>query len=276
MCSVCRVRAGTKRRLLVQRCGGAGTKWANDDGQPMPGRRATLNLAAEPSRKHTLRKSGNVIWCGTCGSLAETKAVQLASHCRGPPPSRLGSGGLRQQFVALRAGTHPVSGQQLPPTTRMDGTPIGATIGYARLAGTGTLNRDELFREYVPEVFPTACPVAGGANAKMKERLRLGRIRLKEGSQQRRMRMAARKVREQQADQVIATFGRDESEDEDGEARRFWEELACSPVAVGSSAVADRLAHVGSLDQVVDQGWRQGCRAADRVSRLKLLQANLG
>ena len=274
MCSVCRVRAGTKRRLLIQRCGGAGTKWANGDGQPVPGRQATLNLAVEQPRRHTLRKSGNVIWCGTCGSFAETKAVQLASHCKGPPPTRLGGGGLRQQLVALRANDHPVSGQRLPPTTHMDGTPVGATIGYARLTGTASGCRDELFREYVPEVFPPACPVAGGASAKMKEHLRLGRIRLKEGSQKRQLKLAARKARKQQADQVIATFGREESEDDDDEARRFWEELPCDPIAADGSTVADRLDHVGSLDQVVDHGWRQGCRPTDRLSRLKLLQAN--
>ena len=64
------------------------------------------------------------------------------------------------------------------------------------------------------------------------------------------------------------------SEDDDDEARRFWEELPCDPIAADGSTVADRLGHVGSLDQVVDHGWRQGCRPTDRLSRLKLLQAN--
>ena len=62
MCSVCRIRTGTKRRLRIQKCGGAGSKWSDGAGQAVAGRRsAQVFKADEQSRKHAPRRSGNLI-----------------------------------------------------------------------------------------------------------------------------------------------------------------------------------------------------------------------
>ena len=61
----------------------------------------------------------------------------------------------------------------------------------------------------------------------------------------------------------------DESDDDDLEARRFWEELAESPVVFGVGTKVDKLAHVSSLSELKDQGWRRGCKVAGRLSRLQ-------
>ena len=83
-CTSCRVRSGTKAKLLRQRCTGEPKAWdktvaatrAND------GSNGTGNSAADEGRKHDLRKSGLVLWCAVCGSFAESKAVNLTSKCR--------------------------------------------------------------------------------------------------------------------------------------------------------------------------------------------------
>ena len=103
----------------------------------------------------------------------------------------------------------------------MDGTKIGAMNGYARRLADDTHAQDETFREYVLEEFPPAKPVESGASAKAKERLRLGRIRLKEGMHRRQARLSTKAARKQQAARVIESFMHDESDDDDLEARSF-------------------------------------------------------
>ena len=81
--------------------------------------------------------------------------------------------------------------------------------------------QDENLREYIPEEFPPAKPVESGASAKVKERLRLGRIRLKEGTHRRQARVSTRAARKQQVARVIESFMHDESDDDDLEPAGF-------------------------------------------------------
>jgi hypothetical protein len=79
--------------------------------------------------------SGDVVWCSTCGSYADGKAVGLAAPCAGPP-AKNGYGGMWGQLRKLRNGKHPRSGALLaPPVSEFSGAFSGVasqhTLGTA-------------------------------------------------------------------------------------------------------------------------------------------------
>ena len=64
--------------------------------------------------KHNLMRSGDVIWCNTCGSFGALRGRGLAQSCAGPVP-KFTEGGRSQQLRRLRAGYHPKDRYRLPP-----------------------------------------------------------------------------------------------------------------------------------------------------------------
>ena len=132
ICSVCRVTSSVKAKLETQSCNKAGKTWGAADG-----------------RQHSVRKSGLITWCGTCGAWAETRARRLTAACLGPPSLSTG-GGRRAQLNKLRAGLHPVSLCRLPEALWPNGTPVIGNGKYARLRASGEQEKPEGFKLYVP------------------------------------------------------------------------------------------------------------------------------
>ena len=58
-------------------------------------------------------RSGDVIWCNTCGSFGALRGRGLAQSCPGPVPLSM-EGGRAQQLRRLRAGFHPKDRYRLP------------------------------------------------------------------------------------------------------------------------------------------------------------------
>ena len=198
VCSVCRTRAAKKGRLISKHCKGNTVKsWASGEGGGVGGARG-----GSEGRGHQLRKSGMILWCNTCGAFAESRADRLRTGCLGAPPRQHGSGGVRCQLNRLRAGRHPVTNQQLPAATHVDGTAV-VVSGYARL--TGRVVADDGFIPYAPEVRNRSTTTTG-ATAAEKIGLRRGRILLKEACVVREARRKRRQASQQEANAIIESF----------------------------------------------------------------------
>ena len=200
------MRSKIKSKLAAKKCGGSNTKpWSKCEGRA---------AGALEGRKHSLLKSGTVLWCAVCGSFAESKASRLGKQCKGPPPKQLGSGGVRSQLNRLRASLHPVTLERLPQAVLADGGSLIGAGTYSRLKTSPTQSG---FAPYQPEVFPLLqAPARLGKSAVTKIKLRLARIKL-ESKIRRKMRV------EEEAADAIATFVNEPSDDE--ESRQFWHGL---------------------------------------------------
>ena len=136
---------------------------------------------------HDIVKSGSIIWCRRCGCYADARVLSgILGACKGPPP-RDQYGGRGGQLKRLRAGIHPRTFQPLPPTTKIDGSPLEGSKRYDRRdqvnearspaeVGATATGGDSLFVAYVPKVFEQAKPVQG-KTAKEKMAERLARVR---------------------------------------------------------------------------------------------------
>ena len=171
LCTTCRCRSATRRKLATTRCGGPRTKSqfrANHSADVVPG---------STDRRHWLIESGTVQWCGTCGCFAESRNTRrMSAACPGPPPRGGTQGGVRQQLMKLRAGVHPVTGRRLPMAIDSDGSALQGEGRYMRLHARTALN--DTFAQYVPEELPLPKPSLG-QSAHMKRQLMLERIRSK-------------------------------------------------------------------------------------------------
>ena len=154
---------------------------------------------------HTLYKSGNLVWCGTCGAFAETRANRLQKYCV-PPPEQYGSGGVRSQLNRLRAGLHPVTRCRLPLTTWADGSAVAGTRGYLRKTG-GTEMVDDKFVPYVAEEVRVVEQVpSAGKSSKDKWRLMRGRVLLKMASAARAAKIERRNEESRKAADLVESF----------------------------------------------------------------------
>ena len=77
--------------------------------------KARSNAAADDQTfvRHNLMRSGNVIWCNTCGSFGALRGRGLTRSCPGPAPVNT-EGGRTQQLKRLREGYHPKDRYRLP------------------------------------------------------------------------------------------------------------------------------------------------------------------
>ena len=131
-----------------------------------------------------MRKSGHILWCGICGSFAETRASGLTGTCDGTPSQQHGVGRSRLNWLNnLRAGIHPVTFARLPEATKVNGEPLQGDGVYARLKQTSSEVTPENFVRYVPELFPAPRPPLNGRTAVDKKRQMLGRVKFKEASE---------------------------------------------------------------------------------------------
>ena len=183
------MRSVNKKRLLIRRCQGEKQGFRSPYGKP-----------------HSLLMSGNIIWCGVCGSFTESRIGRLKSMCRGPPPQQMGSGGVRAQLQRLRAGKHPVTMQELPQTKWVDGTPVRSVSGYLRRDGREEV--DEGFIKYTPVDLPDPKPRPCNEDVEAEHRRRLlhGRVRMKAGSKAREDRKRRKAKATEEAQWLIRVF----------------------------------------------------------------------
>ena len=88
MCTMCRKRSAVRWKLATKRCEGSSCKGWTSAGNAKGG------PEGKASKGHTLFKSGTLLWFGTCGAFAETRANRLQKICVGPPPSSMELEGL--------------------------------------------------------------------------------------------------------------------------------------------------------------------------------------
>ena len=171
VCTVCKERSMARRKLAAKRCRQIKDRWMTAAGG------GGADERNDGMRRHVLRVSGTVTWCGVCGAFAETRARRLLSSCNGPP--RFGAGGPRAQLLYLRVSIHPVTHKRLPQATWCDGSAIEGTGMYQRRLGSTEGDQAEGFTLYSLEAFPTPQPPEG-RSAATKRRNLLSRIRLRE------------------------------------------------------------------------------------------------
>ena len=249
-CYQCKARAATKGKLASQLCqGGNGKKWAG----------LALHTAASvpgggQGKNHSLMRAGSILWCGTCGCFAETRASGLAGKCTGTPPAQLGSGGRKAQLTRLQSGLHPVTLSRLPAATWANGDPLRGEGKYSRLKAEVGHSEDPNFKPYLPIDWPSAEP-SGGKSASEKTRLRHGRIKCKEASERRAAGVARRRAREDELQELIATFIGEPNpnksrrvEVEDRESEAFWMGMDCDDTK--QMGKADIFRHISNTPRV--------------------------
>jgi len=217
VCVKCRGRTSSWMKMATTSC--------NPDGAKAWARKAPL----EDGRRHNILTSGSVLWCGTCGCFAESRARRLLQRCTGPPPVSQGSGGLRQQLLKLRAGIHPVSGSRLPPAYDENGNVASGCGKYLRLNGQEGERTN--FVPYEPEVF-TLKSKAGSSSDEKRRRV-LGRIRCSIASEKRKVRKAKQDAARLEANDLIQSFiigsdvrlVGDDLEDDNHSNKAFWNSL---------------------------------------------------
>ena len=136
------------------------------------------------------------------------------------------------------------------------------------LKQTGEVGEPSNFVQYAPEVLAIPRPQLSGKTAGEKRRLMLGRIKLKQGSEARRVRKLRRKAAAVEAQNLYNEFVCDQEgeeaepcqvcEAEDKLDEEFWHELA---------EVKPRPAHIGSHDKKPHEGF-QGVVRLSRMQRL--------
>ena len=183
-CSVCKCTSASRAKLAEKRCSGSAVvRWAEKSA-------ALFELGTEIGPGHLKLLSSNVLWCGTCGAYADTKARGMATPCKGAPKRGKHYGGAWGQLQKLLRGRHPRTGVALQSPTLEDGTPWQPTGVYARRDG-----HDETFREdffgglvsdgfvpYIPAPPPPPPRPREGKTAKEKMAERLLRVRAKEAA----------------------------------------------------------------------------------------------
>ena len=157
-------------------------------------------------KQHAMRKSGHILWCGICGSFAETRASGLVGTCEGTPSQQHGVGRSRlNRLNNLRAGLHPVTFARLPEATKVNGEPLQGDGVYARLKQTSSEVTPEGFVKYIPEVFAPP-PRLSHRTADEKMRQRLGRVKLKEAIEARRVRKSRKAEAKREARILYENF----------------------------------------------------------------------
>ena len=250
ICTVCKIRTTKRQRLSMKKCQGYCEKTAINMGK-----------GDDQDRLHSLLKSGTLTWCGICGAFSESRVGRLKLTCKGPPPRQLGSGGVRAQLERLRAGKHPVTMLPLPPTTRIDGTPVNAGARYSRLVGRAEVG--DGFIPYVPgePISPIAVPAEVGTERR--KRLLHGRVRMKQAAEARQSKKRRRAVRQAETFQLIESFVKGSNDEvcqicePEDEHRTFWQTL-------GMNSTADRLAGI----PVDKPAFKQYTVKPSRVMRL--------
>ena len=176
-CMTCKTRTACRKKLAVLRCiSSAAERWTEAQGDSSHGRR------------HAMRRSGPIDWCGVCGCFAETRASGLKGFCKGLPSQQLGIGhSSLDRLNNLRAGLHPVIFTQLPEATQLNGEALQGDGVYTRLMQPNGGAEPENFIRYTPELFPAPRPQLNGSTAAEKSRQMIGRIRSKEASEIRRL-----------------------------------------------------------------------------------------
>ena len=227
ICTKCKARSTSRLNLATSKCGGIGVK-------PLAMVAAAVkSKPAEGGRRHVLIEAGSVQWCDICGTYAESRtSKRMAGVCLGPPPAAAGKGGMRQQLMALKAGKHPVTGYCLPsPSGNV--APVGNGT-YAMLKPT--ISYDDSFVPYVPEQFGEPQP-AKGESAERKRWLLLGRLRCKQGMEERRRKRLRRKEAKSEVRELIRSFCDDgadalatsesmcEAAADDASDEEFWKSL---------------------------------------------------
>ena len=171
---MCHKRSAKRWRLTTKKCEGKSSKeWSRAE-------RAKGSDEVKTMKGHTLFKSGTLLWCGTCGAFAETRANRLQKVCVGPPHEQHGTRGVRSQLNRLRAGQHPVTRCRLPQTTWADGSAVKAVHGYARKAGGVEVVDDKFVPYSFDDVRTAKADTPGGKSASEKMRLLRGRVRFEE------------------------------------------------------------------------------------------------
>ena len=271
ICSVCRTTSAVKAKLEAGRCTRAKKAWEDED-QACRGR---TGRNSNDDRQHSLRKSGLVTWCGTCGAFAETRVRRLVSSCMGPPSLAEG-GGRRAQLMKLRAGLHPVSAKRLPEAVWMDGTPVAGSGTYARLSSKVEKAKPDGFIPYVPDVSPengrpdgASCMKNPGNRAVDKRALLIAKAKLREKA--RRRRLQVHDVELEAAELYKDFVGSDGPEatewlhanaGDDDDSKMFWENLSMT-------SLTDRFRHC-AVSPGIKERINALCKSAQR-SRLDRL-----
>ena len=229
MCTVCKERSMARRKLAMKRCRKVKDRWMAAAGG------GGDDEKDDGMRRHVLRMSGTVTWCGVCGAFAEARARRLLSSCNGPP--LVGAGGPRAQSVYLRASIHPVTHELLPQATWCDGSAIEGTGMYHRRRGSIGGDEADGFTLCSPETFPILQP-REGRSAATKRSDNLSRIRSHERQRIRRLRTCDAEC---EAFELYADFVGDDCKVEeaacmqcgpdDAEEMSFWNEVIpnCAP-----------------------------------------------
>ena len=136
--------------------------------------------------------SGDVLWCMTCGSYADSKTKSLKNGCNGPPPRELHGGGMRGQLNKLLSSMHPKTGRPLPLPTNIDGSPVEGSRTYMRLERLSAPSCeapvvDPGFKVYVPAETRKMVPSAGKSASEKRAEM-VARVRAKERKLERPMR----------------------------------------------------------------------------------------
>ena len=153
-CSTCKCTSASRAKLAEQRCSGSAVvKWSQ--------KAASLfesGSVIDPG--HLKLLSGDILWCGTCGAYADTKARGMAGPCKGVPRRGEHYGGAWGQLRKLMRGCHPRTGEALPTPTQEDGTPWQPSGVYARRDGQAETEslESEFFGGYVTEGFVPYVP----------------------------------------------------------------------------------------------------------------------
>ena len=194
LCTTCKCRSASWSRLATTKCGGS----KRSDPSKMGGE-AVIDVA-KGGRKHLLITSGTVVWCGICGSFAETRTSRrMTNSCNGPPPAAAGTGGMRQQLQSLRNNVHPVTGVQLP-------APLGnSALGngtYSRLKPTAAPS--DGFVPYAPISFEPAAP--SGVSAENKRQIMRDKVLCKVNREAVRLKRLLRREARAEVKELIESF----------------------------------------------------------------------
>ena len=194
LCTACKCRSTSWSKLATAKCVGSKSRI------PCRGAGEAVVNVASGGRRHLLISSGTVVWCGICGSFAETRTSRrMTNCCNGPPPAAAGTGGMRQQLQSLRDGLHPVTGVRLP-----------APLGNSAL-GVGTYSRlkpaadpADGFVPYAPISFEPAAP--SGVSAENKRQMMHDRVLCKVSREAARLRRLRRKEAKSEVKEITESF----------------------------------------------------------------------
>ena len=92
---------------------------------------AAAEAVGEVGPGHHRMLAGELVWCLICGCYGQMRGRNLALPCRGSPTDYSG-GGVAAQLRSLKAGKHPKSGDDLPPSVDERGYLHKPTVAPSR------------------------------------------------------------------------------------------------------------------------------------------------